>query len=234
MRTNAFHFMAIGVVTTLMLVAVPARTQEPKSLTNLNEQLKSIDEYISKSREQTERYYAARLGALKLRADKEIRQLEETEKGKLVTAGEMKKRQYFEDYGVILRDGLYSKEEIDSTDKQIAARKQYIVANMELDIQYLEKQKTYDLTVRLPSLEAQLKENLLTPKPEPLRGTVTGILYSNEKQLALINREIVTTGDVLYGVKIVRILQDAVEFEKGGKVWKQGPGESPEKSGWQD
>jgi hypothetical protein len=234
MRTNTFHVIAIGVVTILMLVVAPARTQEQKSVTNINEQLQSIEAYISKSRLQTERYYADRLSALKFRADKEIRQLEEAEKGKLAATGEMKKRQYFEDYGVILSDGLNSKEQIDATDKQIAARTKNIMANLELDIQYLEQQKNYDLTVRLPSLEAQLKDDLLTPRPEPLRGTVTGILLSKEKQLALINHEIVTTGDVLYGVKIIRILQDAVEFEKGGKVWKQGPGESPDNTGWQD
>jgi hypothetical protein len=52
-------------------------------------------------------------------------------------------------------------------------------------------------------------------------GTVVGILYSKEKPCALINRELVYEGDITNGVKVVKINERRVEFEKNGQRWTQ-------------
>jgi hypothetical protein len=47
------------------------------------------------------------------------------------------------------------------------------------------------------------------------------ILYSEENPSALIDGEILKEGDVIDGVKIVKINKDTVEFEKEGERWTQ-------------
>ena len=50
---------------------------------------------------------------------------------------------------------------------------------------------------------------------------VNGILYTIENSSALIDGHIVREGDTIYGVKIIKIDQTKVEFEKNGKTWEQ-------------
>lgn len=47
-------------------------------------------------------------------------------------------------------------------------------------------------------------------------GVVTGVLYS-DKLTAVIDREIVHEGNMIRGVKVVKIHRDKVEFEKHRK-----------------
>jgi hypothetical protein len=51
--------------------------------------------------------------------------------------------------------------------------------------------------------------------------TVRGIVYSNNKPSAIIADQIVGEGDVIVGVKIIKIGKDFVAFEKDGKRWQQ-------------
>lgn len=51
--------------------------------------------------------------------------------------------------------------------------------------------------------------------------TVRGIVYSSDKPSAIIADQIVFEGDVIVGVKIIKIEKDFVEFEKEGKRWQQ-------------
>lgn len=48
---------------------------------------------------------------------------------------------------------------------------------------------------------------------------VRGILFSQHKPSAIVNGQIVTEGQTLKGVTVVRISRDAVEFEADGKRW---------------
>jgi len=50
---------------------------------------------------------------------------------------------------------------------------------------------------------------------------LTGILYSEDNPSAVIGGAIVKEGDMISGVKVVKIHKDSVEFEKNGKKWTQ-------------
>lgn len=50
---------------------------------------------------------------------------------------------------------------------------------------------------------------------------LTGILYTQDKPLALVGGKIVGEGDVVGGVKVLKIHNDNVEFERSGKRWVQ-------------
>ena len=219
-------------ILTDMLFAAPAEKQEQESAVNIASQLQYIEDHFLKSRERVEKFYAKQQEELKLQAEKKIERVEETERAKLAKAEEIKKNQYYQIHGVFPRDSLLSKEEVDSTEKRIADKKESILETLERDIQRLEEQRNYTLNNQLPYQESRLKKELLSPEPEPPLGTVTGIVYGKDKQSALINHEIVKPGDVWHGVKIAAIHKDSVEFDKNGKLWKQRPGQSPENFNW--
>ncbi len=50
---------------------------------------------------------------------------------------------------------------------------------------------------------------------------ITGILYSEDNPSAIIGGEIAKEGDIIDGVKVVKIHKDMVEFEKNGEKWTQ-------------
>jgi hypothetical protein len=58
-------------------------------------------------------------------------------------------------------------------------------------------------------------------KTEAGHVELTGILYSQDNPAAVIDNKIVHEGDVIDGVKVVKIHKSAVEFEKNGAKWTQ-------------
>ncbi len=58
-------------------------------------------------------------------------------------------------------------------------------------------------------------------------GVVDGILYSREKPSALVDGQVLTVGDQIYGVKIVEISKSMVVFENGNIRWQQRVRERP-------
>lgn len=57
---------------------------------------------------------------------------------------------------------------------------------------------------------------------------VEGIIYNTEKNsTALIDGMIVGEGDIIYGVSVIKIHSDKVEFEKDGSRWEQHVWEWP-------
>jgi hypothetical protein len=62
-----------------------------------------------------------------------------------------------------------------------------------------------------------LKEVVVSPK----KIAIKGILYSEDNPSALIGETIVAEGDIIDGVKVVKINRDTVEFEKDGEKWTQ-------------
>ena len=51
--------------------------------------------------------------------------------------------------------------------------------------------------------------------------TIKGILYSEDNPTAVIGKQIVHEGEQVAGANIVKIHKDSIEFEKGGKRWRQ-------------
>jgi hypothetical protein len=111
---------------------------------------------------------------------------------------------------------------------RIAERKSEILAKLEYETAGLERQKNYALTIALPELEKQLKQDLLKPEPKPTHGLVTGIVYSADKPSAIVDRQIVHEGGVIHGVTVVKIYKDKVKFSKNSKSWEQKVQQTPE------
>ena len=57
-------------------------------------------------------------------------------------------------------------------------------------------------------------------------GLITAIAYS-DRPCVLVGAELLYEGDTLRGVKVVKINEGTVEFEKDGERWTQGAGETP-------
>ena len=51
--------------------------------------------------------------------------------------------------------------------------------------------------------------------------TLTGILYAGDSSSAVVDGKIVHEQDTINGVKVIKIYEDKVEFEKAGKRWTQ-------------
>jgi len=59
------------------------------------------------------------------------------------------------------------------------------------------------------------------------RGMVDGILFSPEKPSALVDGQILTVGDSMYGTEVVEITKQLVVFEKNHHKWQQRVRERP-------
>jgi hypothetical protein len=59
-------------------------------------------------------------------------------------------------------------------------------------------------------------------------GVVKGVICVTEGSTVLIDEHIVKEGETIYGVTVVKIDRDAVEFSKYGKTWRQRVLEKPD------
>lgn len=64
-------------------------------------------------------------------------------------------------------------------------------------------------------------------KPPPAYDVVSGIIYIENNASAIIGSQVVREGQTLYGVKIVKIHKDKVEFERDGNKWTQRVHQNP-------
>ena len=58
-------------------------------------------------------------------------------------------------------------------------------------------------------------------------GKVTAISYTSTKPSAIVDVQIVHEGDILHGVKVIKIHKDKVEFEINGQKWAQQVKDTP-------
>ena len=97
--------------------------------------------------------------------------------------------------------------------------------NDKLKTQLAEKEEIeLDLRKQLRTSSRYIKPG---EKPEITYGLISSILYSGVDTIAVIDGEIMREGDMLYGIQIVKILRNEIEFAKGRRRWKQRLGESP-------
>jgi len=69
-----------------------------------------------------------------------------------------------------------------------------------------------------------VKGSRLTEKASALLNrdvSLTGIIYSEDNPMAIVNSKIVNEGDVVGEVKVVKIHKDSVELERSGRRWSQ-------------
>ena len=83
-------------------------------------------------------------------------------------------------------------------------------------------------------LPAQMRNPMVIPKPPVVLAdpesdpaeeeeslAVRGIVHSHARPSAIIGDQIVVEGQMLRGVKVIKITPEAVEFEKDGNRWSQ-------------
>lgn len=58
-------------------------------------------------------------------------------------------------------------------------------------------------------------------------GMVEGVIYGTGTPSALIDGQVIREGEEIYGVRVIKIHRDKVEFEGGGKRWEQCVREQP-------
>ena len=75
------------------------------------------------------------------------------------------------------------------------------------------------------SLKARLNKNVVATIREATRGVVGGIVYAEGNPSAIIDSKLLKEGETIHGVKIIKIHEGAVEFEKDSRVWTQKTGE---------
>ncbi|MHC4618700.1 MAG: hypothetical protein ACYTEQ_13215 [Planctomycetota bacterium] len=224
-KLTIWLFMALT-ASSYMVYAADEK-QKQQSITTPRDRLQDIEKYIPQSREMIELYYANRLKLLKLQAEEEIKLFEKSEMDALASAAVppfilLATRGFIPPNYIEDKNGLMlPKEQVALAESRIAEKKKEILKSLELDITSLEKRKKHSLTVGLADIEKHLKEDALRPKPKPTHGVVRGIVYGKDKQIALIDKEMVGPGETIHGVKVVKIHADSVEFEMNGKVWKQ-------------
>lgn len=239
----------------LLLLVIPSRAAEKQpeqtqqQLKDPNQQLEEIEKYIVRRHREIENYYADQLIELNQRAEAEIRLLEVADKPAYASlAGQAEVAKvvlHINNYGyrapwyleaetermLQLKDKynkLKSPERFAVVQTRIAERKSEILAKLEQETTDLERGRNYALTVTLPELEKQLKQDLLKPQPEPTHGLVTGIVYSADKPSAIVDRKMVHEGDVIHGATVVKIYRDSVKFSENGKNWEQKVQQAPE------
>jgi hypothetical protein len=73
------------------------------------------------------------------------------------------------------------------------------------------------IAVSLKDAAVSLKDAAVSSNKVALKG----ILYSEDNPSAIIDGKIVKEGDIINGIKVVKIHKDTVEFEKDGEKWTQ-------------
>jgi len=63
-----------------------------------------------------------------------------------------------------------------------------------------------------------------TQSPPAAGGLLASILYSDQRSSVVIDGIILHEGDIIHGVKVFKIHEDAVELEKNGQKWQQNVG----------
>ncbi|MGA2069895.1 MAG: hypothetical protein ABSG97_00980 [Sedimentisphaerales bacterium] len=171
--------------------------------------------------------YPGEIGDIAMRAEKQVKEVNENaelEKQKLEA---VKREQYFEDNKEETSRNLLSKDDIAAIEKERAQKEEAIRTKIGYEINSLEAQQPARQGV------SPAGPGPRTSRPTSTRGMVTGIVFCNNGGAALVAGEIVRENDVVLGVKVFKVTADYVEFEKQGSRWKQVVGESPQASYWE-
>jgi hypothetical protein len=113
-----------------------------------------------------------------------------------------------------------------------------LMEEYELEFEHLQKQKACDLNdlekekaLALASVRSQIAIQSVQSVSPTGHGIVTGILYNEGSPLTVIDGEIVRENQSIYGVKVVKINHDCVEFENSSVRWNQRVNE-PSSDNW--
>lgn len=209
---------------TCMLLAIPSQAAD--------KEISETQGFISGRRQAIENSYSDRLTELRLSAQANIRLLEVAEQPKPDCVGLDQWCEFAEavlqingiandGYDFVQISAASPAQSLAAALSRIAKRKNDILAEMEWQTVKLKRQKNYALTAGLAQLEKRQKEISLATEPDTTHGVITGIIYSDDDPVAIIDGTIVRDNGEIHGVKIVKIHKDSVEFDRNNKTWTQ-------------
>ncbi len=243
-RTSMIICLAVFVIMLNCTLGTAAAKVNTSKLTEYQqEQLERIDSRIADLRQQMENGYRYRFARLKTRTESKIRLLEVADKGEFSSltaqaeiAQNVLELNNCEKY---TRQVLWNAKNknwktgklLATFQTRIAELKNNIYKRYETGYATLQMNKIYDLNVVLPKFEEKLKQNFKESRTEAVRGVISSIVCSRDKKSAVVGGKLVQQGDFLGEIKIAKINQDHIEFEKRDKSWTQKVGE-PAGSYW--
>jgi hypothetical protein len=194
---------------------------------------------ISQRRQEIEQSFMNRILELQLRAASEIRLLEVAETSKPNWADITEWAEFAETvlqinglecgpFGLVKVTAKTPAERLAVALSRIAGRKNDISNRSEFEAFKLENQKEYALSAQLAELQKPLSEKPLTPESKETHGLVLGIVYSPEKASAVVDNKILHEGDSIHGVRVFKIYEGKVVFEKNGNRWEQAVRQTPD------
>jgi hypothetical protein len=237
-------------IITAGLVALGASAFAAEVTDEQKARLAEIEQYIEAQKQNIESRYAARLAVLNEQMRSGLLALKVAENRKSIQAGFLGWTEYIEE--VLRMEGVYlnrdkdfaqtlrqfrtermtSAEKLDMTPKLLAIAERRLADErlrtrllFTLERMQIEKEKRYEINVRLAELKTKLRDNVLNlPKPGS-EEMVAGIVYSQDKPIAVVGSQIVHLGEKIGKARVTAISPDSVEFEKNGKRWTQGVGD---------
>jgi len=212
----------------LLVTLSPAANEQAQQPNSPKMQLSQSEEYLSERKQTIENHYSDRLTELRLRAQADIRLLEVAEQPKPDWIGLDQWSEFAE--AVLQMNGIKNESDrLTASPAQrlaaaliaIAKRKNDIVSDLEWQTVKLNRQKNYALTDGLAKIEKRQKEISLEMRPDSTHGVVTGIIYSDDGPVAIIDGTVVRENEKIYGARIVKIHSNRIEFDRNDRTWTQ-------------
>jgi hypothetical protein len=169
---------------------------------------------------------------LRLREDTAVREVNDAALSEIKQTEAIKRNRYSEELGYVPKGNLLSDDELAAIENQRVEKENAVRTRYGYDINSLKEQEAGVSEEQTADVKWKDQGRLPVVKPVEL-GTVTGIVFYNDKGAALVAGEIARENDTVLGVKVVRIMPDYVEFDKRGKTWKQEVGQPPPPSVWE-
>ncbi len=174
-----------------------------------------------------EHYYNQQIVALQLRANVQVDDVNQDGLAQRQRAEAVRRNRCLEELGYVPSENLLSKTQLAELEAQRAQREAAIRTKIQLAVESLQAQKAIALETQ-PYYATQRPTVWTSRRPlGPPKGKVTGIVFQGGTGAALISDEIVRENDTLFGVRVLKINADHVEFEKKGRTWTQYVGEAP-------
>jgi hypothetical protein len=171
------------------------------------------------------------IAELQGRAEAAVEEVNEAQRVARENAEAVKRERYNEEFGYVPEGNLLSNGELAALGKQREEKEKTIRTRAGQEIKSLEEHKTGATETTAAGQPVESRPRL--PAPASTAGTVTGIVFCENKGAALLFGDIVRENDVIRGVKVLKVMPDYVEFEKQDRKWKQEVGQAPPASVWE-
>jgi len=225
----------IAIVTTWVLLAWPciaADDHQPNKVSIDDDSAQQI--YTCK--QQIENHYQTLLAEMRQRSDQQIRLLEVAERPKPARVGLEAWVAFVEEVlrinGCDVSPHDWRRPTPDTAGRRlavglsrIAQLKSEIVASSELEAMKLQRHKEYAIAAAIHKLMTQTEPP--TEQATKTVGLISGIVYSGDNPLVIIDGQILRQGQSIRGVRVIRIHRDHVDLEKDSTTWTQKVGQPP-------